>query len=508
MMDETRDLSHVEQVIVVARFVEKGTAKVQERMLALVATHSTTGEALESFLLSVLEKCGLDVENLVGQCYDGGSNLSGVFEGVQARILEKNALAVFTHCFAHSLNRAVVNAMNHKDIPEPRNFFSILELLVVFIRAGHRLHYFLQAQSVLLKEEGGTSEDAAELLAEAEAINLTSTDENDESGDDEETPLTGQDDKVQKTSSQTKPLAPSIGISDTRWDARSSTLCRYTKPIVLRAAVRTIEHVIETTDDSSARATAIGLKRSILEPRFLLLLTAFRAVLEAVNLISKFLQEVQIDLGAAMAKVESLKSEIRLLRSEEARERAKTEASKLGLLLGVNIEEQMKATTSEKRPRKRPRRLDDRPETEVHLTPDDAFRTQHYYKAMDKLISELDKRFPNDLMDFKYLQPNNFFLAEAEEAIARLAGKYHRHLVPSKAIAEWRLFRHTGPILKGKSLQEVCSAIPDVYDDLRMLYNIFLTLPITTATLERGFSKLPLVKSRLRTTMGQPRLQS
>ena len=78
--------------------------------------------------------------------------------------------------------------MNHKDIPEPRNFFSILELLVVFIRAGHRLHYFLQAQSVLLKEEGGTSEDAAELLAEAEAINLTSTDENDESGDDEEPP--------------------------------------------------------------------------------------------------------------------------------------------------------------------------------------------------------------------------------------------------------------------------------------------------------------------------------
>ena len=105
MMDETRDLSHVEQVIVVARFEEKGTAKVQERMLALVATHSTTGEALESFLLSVLEKCGLDVENLVGQCYDGGSNLSGVFEGVQARILEKNALAVFTHCFAQSQPR-------------------------------------------------------------------------------------------------------------------------------------------------------------------------------------------------------------------------------------------------------------------------------------------------------------------------------------------------------------------------------------------------------------------
>jgi len=39
-----------------------------------------------------------------------------------------------------------------------------------------------------------------------------------------------------------------------------------------------------------------------------------------------------------------------------------------------------------------------------------------------------------------------------------------------------------------------------------MLYQIFLSLPVTTASVERSFSKLLLVKNRLRTTMTQQRL--
>jgi len=60
---------------------------------------------------------------VVGQCYDGGANLSGPYKGVQARIAKKNKNAIFTHCFSHSLNRAVVNAMNQKSLPEARIFF-------------------------------------------------------------------------------------------------------------------------------------------------------------------------------------------------------------------------------------------------------------------------------------------------------------------------------------------------------------------------------------------------
>jgi len=56
IMDETRDMAHIEQVIIVIRFIKKGTAQVQERMLALIPALQQTGEALENILLSALTR--------------------------------------------------------------------------------------------------------------------------------------------------------------------------------------------------------------------------------------------------------------------------------------------------------------------------------------------------------------------------------------------------------------------------------------------------------------------
>jgi len=82
----------------------------------------------------------------------------------------------------------------------------------------------------------------------------------------------------------------------------------------MRASVRTVELIIEKSTDPKARATAIGHKQSILQPRFLLLLVTCKPVLEAINKVSKFLQTVQRNIGAAIAKVEGRKKEIRLLK--------------------------------------------------------------------------------------------------------------------------------------------------------------------------------------------------
>jgi len=50
--------------------------------------------------------------------------------------------------------------------------------------------------------------------------------------------------------------------------------------------------------------------------------------------------------------------------------------------------------------------------------------------------------------------------------------------------------------------------MPENYKELRMLYLIFLSLPVTTASVERSLSKLLLVKNRLRTTKTQQRLEA
>jgi len=43
---------------------------------------------------------------------------------------------------------------------------------------------------------------------------------------------------------------------------------------------------------------------------------------------------------------------------------------------------------------------------------------------------------------------------------------------------------------------------------LQAAYQVLLTLPVTSAGVERSFSKLSLIKSKLRTTMGQESLES
>ena len=98
---------------------------ITESLLALVDTGATTGEALASLLLNTLEKDQLDVQHVVGQGYDGGSNMRDAAKGVQARVKQVNPMALFTHCFAHNLNRVLVNAVCYTTMSDVRNFFGI-----------------------------------------------------------------------------------------------------------------------------------------------------------------------------------------------------------------------------------------------------------------------------------------------------------------------------------------------------------------------------------------------
>lgn len=53
---------------------------------------------------------------------------------------------------------------------------------------------------------------------------------------------------------------------------------------------------------------------------------------------------------------------------------------------------------------------------------------------MDRLIWELDERFPAELGDWKYLRPAHFGDEEAEERIRTLAARYKRFLDPEEAV--------------------------------------------------------------------------
>lgn len=71
----------------------------------------------------------LSLKNLRGQGYDGGSNMSGRKNGVQALILEDQPLAVYTHCFNHQLNLCIFRA---REVQAIRNLVGIIGTVSVF----------------------------------------------------------------------------------------------------------------------------------------------------------------------------------------------------------------------------------------------------------------------------------------------------------------------------------------------------------------------------------------
>ena len=81
---------------------------------------------------------------MVGQGYDGGGNMAGKHNGVQARIRELNPLALFAHFYSRNLNRVLVNtACKHRNI-EASKFFGIVELVYTFIEGSVQRHaYFM-----------------------------------------------------------------------------------------------------------------------------------------------------------------------------------------------------------------------------------------------------------------------------------------------------------------------------------------------------------------------------
>ena len=51
------------------------------------------------------------------------------------------------------------------------------------------------------------------------------------------------------------------------------------------------------------------------------------------------------------------------------------------------------------------------------------------------------------------------------------------------------------------------SSLHLVYPNLYLLYRLMATIPVTTASCEHSFSKLSLIKTKLRSTMSQERLE-
>ena len=76
--------------------------KLHEEFLCFTEVTDLTGRRGLGFtIMDEMRARDLDLENLVGQGYDGASAMSGAFNGAHAVICSEYPLATYVHCSNH-----------------------------------------------------------------------------------------------------------------------------------------------------------------------------------------------------------------------------------------------------------------------------------------------------------------------------------------------------------------------------------------------------------------------
>ncbi|XP_026821552.1 zinc finger MYM-type protein 1-like [Rhopalosiphum maidis] len=118
IVDSSPDISHVDQLSFVIRYVQENGVPI-ERFLQFLP--NTGHKAIELFdsVIKLLNSYEIEIENCRGQSYDNARNMSGIYSGLQARIKELNPLIEYVPCSAHSLNLEILKTQL-KNNPESK----------------------------------------------------------------------------------------------------------------------------------------------------------------------------------------------------------------------------------------------------------------------------------------------------------------------------------------------------------------------------------------------------
>lgn len=119
IFDSTPDVSYNDQMSQVLRYVhiEGEKVAVVESFIDFFEPKGKNAEDLSNDIIAKITSDGLDIQNLRGQAYDNAATMSGIHNGVQARIKALNPKALFVACTNHSLNLAGVHAASESWIP-------------------------------------------------------------------------------------------------------------------------------------------------------------------------------------------------------------------------------------------------------------------------------------------------------------------------------------------------------------------------------------------------------
>lgn len=455
LADETTDVSKVEQFSLCIRYVDDEKYEIVERFLEFVPLNSTTGMNMANVILDKLNEMGIETEYMRGQGYDGAAAMSGKFNGVQAIIKRQINSAMYVHCSNHCLNLALSTA---SDLPSIKNTTGTVESVYDFFNTPKR-----------------------------------------------QTCLENHIDEAVKK----KKL---VQYNPTRWIERQTSITVFTD---LQLSIISALEEISQWDDRKTSASAQQLLTAIRASEFNIILRILNSILMYTLPLSLFLQKENIDLAAAVEYAENVVTQLRFIRSkaDEKFSALFAEIEKVHESIGFDIDRLPRLCG----------RQTHRGNAGVSspTTPQTYYRINVFIPFLDSVIAQIEEKFithKNILKMFHILlSPKKIFSSEEEEVAAseELIEMYKDDLGSSGEVkAEIELWRmllrkmYTATAdtktMKGMELLKRCN--DELYPNVYKLLKIFCCLPFSNAYTEKSFSSLKRLKTYLRNTMSEQRL--
>nr|XP_016850957.1 PREDICTED: zinc finger MYM-type protein 1-like [Anolis carolinensis] len=460
ILDCTPDISNTEQMTLVVRFVKceaNEDASIKEHFLGFVPVANPSGEGLTEILLKELEARHIPLKNMRGQGYDNGSAMKGKHVGVQRRILDLNPRAFYVPCGNHSLNLVVNDAALSCSIAV-ECFTTIQDLYNVFSSSPLRWSILLEHVSTLTL----------------------------------------------------KPL------SNNRWESRIEAL------LPLRYHIEEVYDALYEASqcqkfDGYYKTHAVALLKRLQSFTFLCSLVTWHEILNKINMVSKQMQKVTIDLQSSMDLIKSVKTFLERMRSEDGLNSVITDAKELAGKIDATSDFEKEPLP---RPRKVSRQFSYESKDETVHSGKDSFKVNFFFVVLDTAISSLEERF--ELMDnhsesFKFLYDisslgkclNDKELKNACQHLQTVLTDGEDHDVNGDNLYdELQILANMLPprSLPAEALSFIKRGLEDTFPNVYIALRILLTLPISVASGERSFSKLKLIKNYLRSTVSQERL--
>ncbi len=130
LADECTDITTIEELSVVCRWVENGLPV--EHFIEIIPLKKADAQTISVTLVDCLKVKGVQISKLIGMGFDGAATFSGKHMGVQTLLKSNSPHSIFVHCHCHLLQLACVQAAN--STPGTKHMYITLTTLWKFLQ--------------------------------------------------------------------------------------------------------------------------------------------------------------------------------------------------------------------------------------------------------------------------------------------------------------------------------------------------------------------------------------